>query len=387
MNTVDPKHAFRSALRMIRTRPSLLLWKFVADIGSQFARVGTLVVMALVVGTVAIVNLRAGRGMSAAAALMADPRFLVGAGGMILATLLAGFALQSFVWAGIWGSSGARLRGESVGFLDSAVQGFWRSAGVRAVALLHDVAMAANLASLVVCTVAWNRWLELGALGQAISWGAALTLYVCLGVVLRLTASVTAAPMFIDGETWSQAWLSAAHAVARQPLAFYRIFVHAAATLIPAMLVYYVVLFVFNLSYGTPLAPLGEILRLVGEIVMALGFAVFFLVGQLGFFNGYMLAQGGRAFHPPDEAPAMAKNSPPTLSDLLPRELPNRVDVDTLLALRPPPAMHDVGAQAPDADDSDREPAAVASTAEAAQAFDLDSVLRGEEDKDDSGSR
>lgn len=375
MQTVDPKLAVRGATDMLIAHPSLLVWRVLADVVIQVGRVAFVVLMAGLVVVVVVSKLRAGQGLGQVLHSFGNPLFLLGLAGASVSATLIGYMLDTLVWSGIWSSAGRLLRGERrlVFWGDAAAQ-FARALWLRITVLLHDLAIVAMFGSLVIGAIVLTSWAEMGLWASALTWGATMLFYVCAAVLIRLTASVTAAGMFTEGRSWADAWLEAATVVVRQPIVFYRVFVLSAAMLFPPLLFYYFVLFVFNVTVGTPAAAMGELFRLLGEFVMLVGFAVFFVVTQLGFFNAYSLARGQEGFvRPASRRKEMARQTPPSLTDLLPRQTPNLVNVDELLTQVP--ASEASTADAAPTEDNNRP--SQDTPEENEQPFDLDSVLKG----------
>jgi len=363
------------------------------DFMSSVVRAGTALLLGLMMTVVVVVSLRTGPGLSTALKFFLRPDFIFGVLGLGFTAWLFGFTLDAYTWGGVWKSTARVMSREKLSFFRDASEGFPQALWQRAMILLHDLGIAALFGTTVMATIALTSWLDSNIFASAAIWAAALTLYVALAVLIRFTASVAAAGMFIEGRSWPDAWLCAAETVVQNPVAFYRIFVLSAYALIPPLIFYYIVIFFFNFTVGTALAPLGEVARLLGELLMMVGFAGFLVLTQLGFFNAYATSRSLAEL--PTPAPkafglSMA-NKPPTLSELLPTTSPYKVNVDTLPGIEPfGERKHQVSdqkpAESPTSSENDDEstPEVVDSeveekNTEAAQGFDLDSVLRPSE--------
>jgi hypothetical protein len=393
MTQIDPKACSRAALNTVRSHPSLLFWRVLGEFMSSVVRAGTALLLGLFMTVVVVVSLRTGPGLSTALKFFLRPDFVFGALGLGFTAWLFGFALDAYTWGGVWKSTARVMSRERLRFFSDASESFPRALWQRAMILLHDLGIVALFGTTVMATIALTSWLDSNLFASAAIWGAALTLYVALAVLIRFTASVAAAGMFIEGRSWPDAWLSAAETVVQNPVAFYRIFVLSAYALIPPLIFYYIVIFFYNFTVGTALAPLGEVARLFGELLMMIGFAGFLVLTQMGFFNAYATSQSLAEL--PAPAPKVfglsMANKPPTLSELLPAASPYKVNVDTLPGIEPlgerklqaedqTPANFPTSSE----NDDDSTPKVVDSepaekVTEPAQGFDLDSVLRPSE--------
>lgn len=361
------------------------------DIISSVVRGGTAVLLGLLMTVVVIVSLRAGPGLSSALKFLLRPDVVFGAFGLGFTAWLFGFTLDAYTWGGVWRSTARVISDEKLRFFGDATESFPRALWQRAMTLLHDLGIVALFGTTVMATVALTSWVDAGLLVSAAIWGASMTLYVALAVLLRFTASVAAAGMFIEGRSWPDAWLSAAETVVQNPIAFYRIFVLSAYALIPPLVLYYIAIFFYNFTAGTALAPVAEMARLLGELLMMIGFAAFLLLTQIGFFNAYATS---RSLGELPKAPAkvfgnsMANKRPPSLAELLPATTPFKINVDSLVGIeaqddRTRSVDTDNSAESPDVSEMADEPlssdvnsAEDAAIPEPAQDFDLDSVLR-----------
>jgi len=400
MTQIDPKACSRAALHTVRSNPSLLFWRVLGEVVSSVVRAGTVLLLGLLMTLVVVVSVRTGPGLSAALKFLLRPDVVFAAFGLGFTAWLFGFTLDAYTWGGVWRSTARFMSHEKLRFFGDASESFPRALWQRGMTLLHDLGIVALFGITVMATVSLTSWLDAGLLASAAVWGASLTLYVSLAVLIRFTASVAAAGMFIENRSWPDAWLSAAETVVQNPVAFYRIFVLSAYALIPPLVLYYLAIFFYNFTVGTVLAPIGEMVRLLAELLMMIGFAAFLLLTQIGFFNAYATARSLGEL--PKSTPkafglSMATKRPPSLTELLPTSTPYKVNVDTLAG---------IDARGEDKPHADREEnstdEAVASvkadeipptTAEsvkqtsrhvAPQDFDLDSVLRpAESDSDD----
>ncbi len=346
--------------------------------------------LGLFMTVVVIVSLRTGPGLSTALKFFMRPDFIFGASGLVFCAWLFGFTLDAYTWGGVWKSTARAMAREKLSFFRDASESFPQALWQRAMILLHDLGIVALFGTTVMATIALTSWLDSNIFASAAIWGAALTLYVALAVLIRFTASVAAAGMFIEGRSWPDAWLCAAETVVQNPVAFYRIFVLSAYALIPPLIFYYIVIFFYNFTVGTALAPLGEVARLLGELFMMIGFAGFLVLTQMGFFNAYATSRSLPELPPP--APKAFGRSmahkPPTLSELLPATSPYKVNVDTLPGIQPfgerkleaeDEKATDLSVSGENLDESTPktvDSAVEEKSEEPAQGFDLDSVLR-----------
>lgn len=390
MTQIDPKACSRAALNTVRTHPSLLFWRVLGEFMSSVVRAGTALLLGLFMTVIVVISLRTGPGLSTALKVFLHPDFIFGVVGLGFTAWLFGFALDAYTWGGVWKSTARVMSREKLSFFQDASESFPQALWQRAMILLHDLGIVALFGTTVMATIALTSWLDSNIFVSAAIWAAALTLYVSLAVLIRFTASVAAAGMFIEGRSWPDAWLSAAETVVQNPVAFYRIFVLSAYALIPPLIFYYIVIFFYNFTVGTPLAPLGEVARLLGELLMMVGFAGFLVLTQMGFFNAYATSRSLAELPPPTPKAfglSMA-HKPPTLSELLPASSPYKVNVDTLPGIEPfgerkhqthDQAIAELPANGELVDDSPQEVAefeVAEKTEEPAQGFDLDSVLR-----------
>ncbi|MEZ4460475.1 MAG: hypothetical protein R3E66_12275 [bacterium] len=369
MTAFDPKATVKGAAYLVWKNPSLLFWQVGSSMMSAVARGAVLVGIALILAVVVGISVRSGRDLQGVFAFLNRTDFLFGALGLGFSSWLFGFALDAFVWAGTWQTTARHLHKQPVRYLTDAVEQFPRAVWQRLMILLHDGAIIAMFGTTVLATTAAASWLDSGIWATAALWGASLTLYTLLAVLLRLTVSVAAASMFLEGRPWPEAWLHAAQAVVSAPVGYYRAFILSAYALVPAFVIYYLAIFVFNVTVGTAFQPVGELVRLGAEFAMMVGFAAFALLTQVSFFNAYHVQNGERPLPLPIK-PMKSESTPPELKDLLPKSVPFRINVDSLELLPLSDAVDRVEDAGQDTETPER------SAKDDSQSYDLEAILR-----------
>lgn len=263
------------------------------------------------------------------------PGVVVGLGGMVFVIWLFMFAVEAFVFAGIWSATRTSLLDGDLrrwrAVWDGAVASFPQALAVRVLVRASEVVLlVATVGSVVLI---WRTASFVAAasgsafVAPAATWALLLTIGTCAAIVLRLTAEFVAAAVYIDGVGLGEAILRAATTVLAHPVYVYRLFIMAAAVLIGPLLVAWAAATAQNLLMLTASGEaLAWVLRFAAEFAIIAGLGAFSVMRHGTFFAYYAWE------HDRIERSRVAKPKPTIrLADLLPPSYDHIVDVSEIL--------------------------------------------------------
>lgn len=341
-NLPQPARFLRLGWRGLRRAPTAFLVRAVFELFAYAVRAFALFGAGLLVVTHLALFLGSGGAPSAwpetFGATALRPGVLLGVLGAAF-TLWAGlFAAESLAFAGVWSALRRGVQGaDSTSLrllLRGAVASFPEALKIRLFVRGAELTLVAVFIGTLAAAVPLGQWVaavsKQPVLAPSVMWAVVLTVLTSSIALVRLSAELVAAAVYLDGVGLGEALLRAGQRVVSHPIYVYRLFVVAASVLIPPLLCAWAAALLQNFFVGSPQADtLGMLLRVGAEVAILLGFALFSVMLHATFFVYYQWERGGPVEL--DPAPVRPRRTMISLSELVPREYPYVVDVEELL--------------------------------------------------------
>lgn len=262
-----------------------------------------------------------------------QPSAFVGVAGVLVVGSLFLFAAESFTFAGMWSATSRAVTGADVrrwsGAWSGAIASFPHAVGIRLLVRCSELTLLAMIAGTLAITAATAGfvadWSGSPLLAPSVTWALILTFGSAMAIVFRLSAELVAAAVYLDDVSLGEGILRAAATVIRRPIYLYRLFIAAAAVLIPPLGVAWLAAIGHHVFViDAPL--LATLLRLFAELAIVAGLVAFSVMMHATFFAYYAWD------HDHIDRGEVLKSAPTIeLSQLLPERYDHVVSVDQIL--------------------------------------------------------
>jgi hypothetical protein len=345
--TPQARDYFRASLRIVGESPLLVAWKIVGDLVVGLLRPLAVIWMLVLVGVGTQVGGLESMTPGGIAAFVdrTNPAVLgSGVAGLAASFWLIGVTFDALISGGVFASLARGLDDRRVdGFgelLECVGEGFPKVFILRVVGGAAELTM--GLLGITVAIAVTVPFMSYGGLetwsttGKVVLIAVPAFLFLSLGLLVRLTFQVAAAPLFVDDATVGEAIADGARFLVGRLAGVYRLLVFAASLLLAPLFAYWIWTLVGSLwGLQSAYAPLFSAGRLVGQVLLYTATSLLAVLFYGAIFAYYAARTGGHEVSMVGESGGSASASPEQVSpydestriaDLLPEQSDRVVD-------------------------------------------------------------